>query len=514
MRREGITAALAGLEATLNDRKLALLELERELSTAQGGLRDREETRTRAEHQVVLLRERTAGLLRRADEAAAEARALRERLGEAAAREAEAAGRLAALRTDRDAAQGAAAEREGALRAVETELRERRELASEHKQLSLDLFSTEADKRGTLENLRARRQSLTERRDAAAARRDELDQRVAELGRRAAERAGERARLEAGLDSARAALAAVDAELAALAAALEANAAEMSGLREQSAAAESRLETLLELKRNFDGVSEGVKALLAGEHRAPGTLGMISDVLEVPSRYLDALEASLGEAAAFVLVADRDALATALEQLRGLPSGRATLVDLAGLAAGSPHEVPRGEGVLGRASDLVRCEDRYRALVERLLGAVVVVEDRATAARLAAQSEAGLRFVSLDGEVWEHGRVRAGSVAQPGRAAAPRERDPRADRGSGRAPAGDRGARARARAAGGGPRRPRWCGARRRPAGSRRRGPRSRRWRASSRRASARAGGPRPRRSSGGARSRRRRPSWTRWRAR
>jgi chromosome segregation protein len=409
VRREGITASLDTVEAALNDRKLVLLELERELSTAQGGLRDREEARTQAEHQVVLLRERTAGLLRRADEAAAEAAALRERLNEVATREREAGERLAALRTERDAAQGRAGEREQALRAVEAELRERREVASERKQLSLDLFSTEAEKRGTLENLRARRQSLDERRAAAVTRRDELDQRVAELARRAAERETERARLDAELDAARTALAAVDAELAAATAGLEANAAEMAELREQSAAAESRLETLLELKRNFDGVSEGVKGLLAGEHRAPGTLGMISDVLEVPVRYLDALEASLGEAAAFVLVAGRDALATALEQLRGLPSGRATLVDLEGLTAGTPHEAPTGSGVLGRASDLVHCDERYRVLVERLLGAVVVVEDRECAARLATHSEAGLRFVSLDGEVWERGRVRAGS---------------------------------------------------------------------------------------------------------
>src|SRR5439155_19886333 len=66
-------------------------------------------------------------------------------------------------------------------------------------------------------------------------------------------------------------------------------------------------------------------------------------------------------------------------------------------------------GVIGRASDLVRCKDRFRPLVERLLGTVVMVEDRATAARLAIQAEGGLRFVSLDGEVWERGRVRAGS---------------------------------------------------------------------------------------------------------
>jgi len=410
VRREGVTAALDALEAVLNDRKLALLELERELTTAQGGLHDREEARTRAEHQVVLLRERAAGLLRRADEAGAEAAGLRERLAEAGAREAEADARRAGLRAEREQAQAGAGTLEEALRAVEAELRERRAAATERKQLSLDLFSTEAEKRGTLENLRARRQSLAERRDAAAARRAELEGRAGELGRAVAARAAERAGLESALAEARAALAAAEDEIRARAARLEESGAALGDLHRQSAAAESRLETLLDLKRNFDGVSEGVKALLADEGRAPGTLGMISDVLEVPARYLDALEASLGEAAAFVLVEDRAALEAALDHLRGLESGRATLVDLASLSSGPLHDVPDGEGVVGRASDLVRCEERFHSLVERLLGAVVVVEDRATAARLAAHSEAGLRFVSLDGEVWERGRVRAGSA--------------------------------------------------------------------------------------------------------
>src|SRR4030095_7258249 len=92
-----------------------------------------------------------------------------------------------------------------------------------------------------------------------------------------------------------------------------------------------------------------------------------------------------------------------------LYSGRGTLVALSMLTAGPLPALPEGGGVIGRASELVRCDDRFRALVERLLGAVVVVEDRAAGARLSMAAEGGLRFVSLDGEVWERGRVRAGS---------------------------------------------------------------------------------------------------------
>ena len=53
--------------------------------------------------------------------------------------------------------------------------------------------------------------------------------------------------------------------------------------------------------------------------------------------------------------------------------------------------------------DLVSCDDRYRALVDRLLGSVIVVETREAAAELAHASAGGMRFVSLDGEVWERG---------------------------------------------------------------------------------------------------------------
>ncbi|HKQ56534.1 MAG TPA: AAA family ATPase, partial [Candidatus Eisenbacteria bacterium] len=78
VRREGVTVELDALEAKLNDRKLVLLECERELSFAQSALRDREEARGQAEHQIVLLGERSGGLGRRAEEAAAESERIRE----------------------------------------------------------------------------------------------------------------------------------------------------------------------------------------------------------------------------------------------------------------------------------------------------------------------------------------------------------------------------------------------------------------------------------------------------
>ncbi|MEK7330101.1 MAG: hypothetical protein AAB113_04795, partial [Candidatus Eisenbacteria bacterium] len=352
---------------TLNDQKLVLLECERELSFDQSALRDREEARSQAEHQVVLLGERAEGLGGRADEAAAEAARMRERLVEVTARESEATSRLDEMRAARDGAHGGMEAAEAALAAVEAELRQRRTVAATHQQLSLDLFSTEAERRSACERIRERQISLRERRDAAEMRVRELESRLGALATTHAGGQDRRQGLELEVDEARRMVAETEQAIGTLAARAQEAEAALSRLRQDAAAAESRLNTLLELKRNYEGVSEGVKGLLEEGGRVPGLLGMVADVLEVPVRYLGALEASLGEASAFVLARDDGALAAGVERLRGLAGGRATLVDLSTIAGGTLPPIPAGAGVVGRASDLVRCPDDCRPLVERLL---------------------------------------------------------------------------------------------------------------------------------------------------
>ena len=414
VRREGVTAQLDTLEAMLNDQKLALLELERELSTAQGGLKDREEARVAAEHQVVLLQERAAGLLNRANEAADEATRMRERLVETQAREQEAQAKLAETRMARETAQGDAELNEDALNTLEQALRAGRQKAATHKQMSLDLFSTETNKKAQVQRIQERQTAIGERRTAADQRREELLERASDLERGMGEGIERRTMLEESLAGARGELVASEDAIRTVEGRIQGAYADLSIRKQASAAADSRLKTLLELKKNFEGVSDGVKALLSGDKALPGVHGVVANVLEVPQRYLDALEASLGEASSFVLVEDRAAIEPAIGRLRGLETGRATLVDLSALGSVPRIDGPNHAGVIGRASELVGCEERFRPLVDRLLGTVFVVESHEVAAELAHASVGGMRFVSLDGEVWERGRVRAGSTKSSG----------------------------------------------------------------------------------------------------
>jgi chromosome segregation protein len=264
---------------------------------------------------------------------------MRERLAEVAASETQAEERRADTRKEREATHQRLEEVDAELTALDTELRQRRTVAADHKQLSLDLFSTEAEKRNACERTRERIAYLNERRAAARARLDEMEHRAGELdqmGRSGAER---RAAIESDIDVARARLAETERGLAALADALRGADHTLGGRRQELAALESRLDTLQELKRNFEGVSEGVKQLFA-EGKPEGVIGVVADVVEVPARYLDALEASLGEASAFVLVDGPQALMQTLDRLRDFESGRATLLDVAALSPGTPTPLP------------------------------------------------------------------------------------------------------------------------------------------------------------------------------
>ena len=412
-RREGITAQLATLEADLNDRKLALLELERELQIAQGGLRDREETRVQAEHQIVLLEERAAGLRRRAEEAAAETARMRERLEEVIGQERESGERRLEVQQQTEEVRRELGEHEAELATHETELRRSRTVASEHKQLSLDLFSNEADKRGAWERILERLALIAERHAATSARLEEMTQRAAERAQVAAEGAERKAGLETDLEQSRTRLTEANAAVDTVDGAIRDAEAALAGVRQQIAGAESRLNTLLELKRNFEGVSEGVKSLFHDTERSPGLVGVLADVLEIPAGMLDAIEAALGEAAAFVLVDGPQALLGGRDRLRALGTGRATLIDFRAPTSRALPEQPLAPGIVARASEVVRCGDAYRTLIDRMLGNIFIVDDAQVAAKLAEQYE-GLRFVSSDGEVWDRGRVRAGAAGAGG----------------------------------------------------------------------------------------------------
>ncbi|HLT30509.1 MAG TPA: chromosome segregation protein SMC [Myxococcaceae bacterium] len=189
-------------------------------------------------------------------------------------------------------------------------------------------------------------------------------------------------------------------------------------LREELADRRSRLQSLEELQRHYEGFDRGVRAVMlrAGEQpREQGVFGLVADVLTVNPRFERAIEAALGERLQHVLVESRRVGLELLEFLRNSGEGRSTMlpVDLA------PTEAPSlpgmdAPGVLAHALAEVTVEPVLQPVLERLLGDVVVVTDAAAAESLARSGGRGCTLVTLEGEVFRtDGSLTGGALEGP-----------------------------------------------------------------------------------------------------
>jgi chromosome segregation protein len=183
------------------------------------------------------------------------------------------------------------------------------------------------------------------------------------------------------------------------------NEIQVIALREELSDKRSRLASLEDIQKNYDGFDRGVRAVMmrAGlAAREQGIFGLVSDVLTVSQRYERAVEAALGERLQHVIVESRDKGVELVEYLKSHAEGRGSFLPVPALDALPPPLEPdfSRPGVLAHAPCEVTCEESLQPLVRLLLGDVVIVQDLAAAR---AYSEAGgpaCTLVTQDGEVF------------------------------------------------------------------------------------------------------------------
>lgn len=189
---------------------------------------------------------------------------------------------------------------------------------------------------------------------------------------------------------------------------------EQATLEREIARLESRRETLQE--------SRGTGALrLLLEAGLDGIHGPVAQLGEVEERHRLALEVAAGARLGQVVVDDDRIAARAIELLKTRRAGRLTFLPLnkirGGSGGGSGAAFERGgrgsggEGLVGRAVELVRHEPIYGEVFRYVFGDTLVFRDLAS-----ARSELGRnRAVTLDGELLEKsGAMTGGSFQQRG----------------------------------------------------------------------------------------------------
>lgn len=176
-----------------------------------------------------------------------------------------------------------------------------------------------------------------------------------------------------------------------------------------------RAQVLTDLEKNYESFNNSVKFVMkqAGAGALRGVIGPVSGLIRTENRYATAVEIALGAAIQNIVVQDETAAKRAIALLKERGAGRATFLPLTNIRANPIRESDlsgRG-GYVGLASELVQCEERYRAVMDSLLGRTVVVEDIDAAAAIAKAYGYRYRAVTLDGQVVNAGgSLTGGSV--------------------------------------------------------------------------------------------------------
>ncbi|MGE6203256.1 chromosome segregation protein SMC [Guptibacillus hwajinpoensis] len=191
----------------------------------------------------------------------------------------------------------------------------------------------------------------------------------------------------------------------------------------------SKKEMLEEMQDDYAGFFQGVKEVLKAREDLTGIEGAVAELITVPKDVETALETALGGAMQNVVVRDEAAGRQAISFLKKNRSGRATFLPLSVVKSRKISNydlgrVKQNEAFVGVASELITYDPKYQAVMENLLGSVLVAKDLKGANELAKIMQYRTRIVTLEGDVVNPGgSMSGGSVKQKSSSLLSRQRD-------------------------------------------------------------------------------------------
>lgn len=178
---------------------------------------------------------------------------------------------------------------------------------------------------------------------------------------------------------------------------------------------QARHQFLIETEKEKEGYNKTVKSLLVACDKDSslnkGIHGVLANLISVEKEYETAIEMCLGQALQNVVTSTEQDAKKMIKYLRSNSLGRASFLPIASVQGKKLDKLTKMDGVIGIASDLVKCKKEYEQIILSLLGRTVVVEDMDTAIALAKKDKYSFRIVTLKGDIISSsGSISGGSV--------------------------------------------------------------------------------------------------------
>lgn len=180
---------------------------------------------------------------------------------------------------------------------------------------------------------------------------------------------------------------------------------------------DSRLKFLIETEKEKEGYTRSVKSLLNACEKDSklnkGVNGVLANLISVDKKYETAIEMCLGQATQNIVTDTEEDAKKLVEYLRENKLGRASFLPVTSVKGRKLDRIIKNstEGVIGVASDLVKCNKKYEQIVLNLLGRTLIVENMDTAIQMAKLNSYSFRIVTLDGDIISNtGSITGGSI--------------------------------------------------------------------------------------------------------
>ena len=170
-----------------------------------------------------------------------------------------------------------------------------------------------------------------------------------------------------------------------------------------------KYDSLVRFEENNDGFFRGVKEIL--NCGIKGVNGALISLITIPEYLEKAIESAIPGNLQDIVVEDSGIAKKCIEILKERKVGRASFLALDTVKTFVRKEMPSIDGVVGRASELIKFNLKYQKIVDMVLGNLLIVKDIDTAINISKKNLYSGNVVTLTGElIAGSGRITGGET--------------------------------------------------------------------------------------------------------
>ena len=175
----------------------------------------------------------------------------------------------------------------------------------------------------------------------------------------------------------------------------------------QEKTSSGKLEALVRMDENNEGLFKGVKEVLASGIK--GIDGVLLSIINFDEKFEKAIEAAVPGNLQDIIVEDKEVAKKAIQFLTERKLGRASFLALDTIKPNKREYKGSMNGVLGLAADLIRADKKYQKVIDFIFGGLLIVENIDIATDILNKNLFTGNIVTLSGDlVSSRGRITGG----------------------------------------------------------------------------------------------------------